>query len=147
MDRRHRRGQAGTGTFRAKGDLVFKSSKAFSSFSVNDLGRAKEFYSGTLGLAVKESPEGLELNIGNGSKVFVYPKDNHVPATFTILNFQVDSVEDAVGDLKGRGVRFEVYDSGDLKTDKQGIFRGEGPKIAWFKDPAGNFLSVLEAGM
>lgn len=124
---------------------MFKATKAFSSFSVDDLSRAKEFYGRTLGLKIEESPEGLELNIGNGSRVFVYPKGNHVPATFTILNFPVESVEDAVGDLSHRGVRFEIYDSGELKTDKRGIFTdSDGPKIAWFKDPAGNFLSVLE---
>jgi catechol 2,3-dioxygenase-like lactoylglutathione lyase family enzyme len=124
---------------------MFKATKAFSSFSVDDLGQAKHFYGDTLGLDVEEAPEGLELDIGSGSRVFVYPKENHVPATFTILNFKVDSVEDAVGDLSKRGVRFEIYNGGELKTDKQGIFRGEGPKIAWFKDPAGNFLSVVEA--
>jgi len=130
----------------AKGESVFKTTKAFSSFSVDDLGRARKFYGDTLGLEIEESPEGLELNIGDGSHVFVYPKGNHVPATFTILNFPVESVEDAVGDLTHRGVRFEVYESGELKTDKRGIFtESAGPKIAWFKDPAGNFLSVLEA--
>jgi len=130
----------------AKGEFVFKTTKAFSSFSVDDLGRARKFYGDTLGLEIEESPEGLELNIGDGSHVFVYPKGNHVPASFTILNFPVESVEDAVGDLTHRGVRFEVYESGELKTDKHGIFTDSaGPKIAWFKDPAGNFLSVLEA--
>jgi catechol 2,3-dioxygenase-like lactoylglutathione lyase family enzyme len=123
---------------------MFKSTMAFSSFAVNDVARAKEFYGRTLGLKVAESPEGLELHIANGTKVFVYPKPNHVPATFTILNFSVDNVEQAVDELTRQGVRFEVYDAGELKTDKRGIFTGGGPKIAWFKDPAGNFLSVLE---
>ena len=85
---------------------------AFSSFAVNDVARAKEFYGGTLGLKVAESPEGLELHIANGTKVFVYPKPNHVPATFTILNFSVDNVEQAVDELTRQGVRFEVYDAG-----------------------------------
>jgi len=124
---------------------VFKNTKAFSGFSVDDLQRAKEFYGQTLGLEVSEDSEGLELHIGNGSRIFVYQKANHVPATFTILNFPVDNVEWAVDELGRRGVRFEIYDQGELKTDKRGIFTGGGPKIAWFKDPAGNFLSVLEA--
>jgi predicted enzyme related to lactoylglutathione lyase len=117
--------------------------KAFSSFSVNDLGKAKQFYSRTMGLQVSESPEGLELHVADGTKVFVYPKPNHSPATFTVLNFPVKNIEEAVDRLKQLGVRFEKYE-GDLKTDEKGIFRGEGPKIAWFKDPAGNFLSVIE---
>ncbi|MBI4964538.1 MAG: VOC family protein [Desulfomonile tiedjei] len=123
---------------------MFKHTKAFSSFSVNDLQEAKKFYGQTLGLEISEMPEGLELHIAGGTRVFAYPKPNHVPATFTILNFPVDNVEEAVGELTKRGVHFEVYSKGDLKTDERGIFRGEGMKIAWFKDPAGNFLSVLE---
>jgi catechol 2,3-dioxygenase-like lactoylglutathione lyase family enzyme len=124
---------------------VFKNTKAFSGFSVDDLERAKQFYGQTLGLEVSEDSEGLELHIANGGRIFVYQKSNHVPATFTILNFPVDNVDRAVDELSRRGVRFEVYDQGELKTDKRGIFTGGGPKIAWFKDPAGNFLSVLEA--
>ncbi len=124
---------------------MFKDTKAFSTFSVNDLQKAKEFYGETLGLEVSEMPEGLELHIGGGTRIFIYPKPNHVPATFTILNFAVDNVEEAVNELTKRGVRFEVYNEGDLKTDERGIHhRGSGPTIAWFKDPAGNFLSVLE---
>jgi predicted enzyme related to lactoylglutathione lyase len=124
---------------------VLKNTKAFSGFSVDDLQRAKEFYGRTLELDVSELPEGLELRVGNGSRIFVYQKANHVPATFTILNFPVENVDRTVDELTRRGVRFEVYDQGELKTDKRGIFTGGGPKIAWFKDPAGNFLSVLEA--
>jgi catechol 2,3-dioxygenase-like lactoylglutathione lyase family enzyme len=116
---------------------------AYSSFSVNDLGKAKEFYSRTMGLQVSESKEGLELHITDDATVFVYPKSNHSPATFTVLNFPVDNIDEAVDKLAGKGVRFEKYE-GDLKTDEKGIFRGEGPKMAWFKDPAGNFLSVVE---
>ena len=123
---------------------MFKHTKAFSSFSVNDLQKAKEFYGQTFGLEVSEMPEGLELHIAGGTRIFIYPKADHTPATFTILNFPVDNVEAAVDELTKRGVRFEVYNEGDLKTDEKGIFRGGGPKIAWFKDPAGNFLSVLE---
>lgn len=120
------------------------NTKAFSSFSVNDLQKAKKFYGETLGLNVKSESEGLELKVP-GNTIFVYAKDNHVPATFTVLNFPVDNVETAVDELKRRGVSFEVYKEGELKTDAKGIFRGEeGPTIAWFKDPAGNFLSVLE---
>jgi predicted enzyme related to lactoylglutathione lyase len=121
--------------------------KAFPSFSVNDLKRAKDFYGTVLGLEVKESPEGLELHPDGGANVFIYPKPNHEPASFTVLNFAVDDVDKAVDDLKKRGVRFEKYDMPEMKTDAKGIARGDGrgPTIAWFKDPAGNILSVLEA--
>ena len=123
---------------------MFKETEAFSGFSVNDLAKAKEFYSQTLGLEVSESPMGLELQIAGSAKVFIYPKDNHIPATFTILNFPVEDVEQAVDDLTERGVRFEIYNEPELKKDKKGIARGdEGPTIVWFKDPAGNILSVL----
>jgi catechol 2,3-dioxygenase-like lactoylglutathione lyase family enzyme len=123
---------------------MFKNTKAFSGFSVDDLRKAKAFYSQTLGLEVSELPEGLELQIANGAGIFIYPKPNHTPATFTILNFPVDDIEQAVNELTKRGVRFEHYNQGDLKTDEKGIARGPGPNIAWFKDPAGNILSVLE---
>jgi len=123
---------------------MFKNTKAFSGFSVNDIGKAKEFYNETLGLDVSEMNGLLNLHIAGGTNLLVYPKPNHTPATFTILNFPVDNVEDAVEQLTSRGVRFEIYKEDELKTDEKGIFRGEGPKIAWFKDPAGNILSVLE---
>lgn len=119
------------------------NTKPFSSFSVNDLQRAKEFYGETLGVQVETEAEGLELHFP-GNTIFIYPKKNHVPATFTILNFPVKDIEAAVDDLSKRGVRFEKYNEGELKTDEKGIFRGDGPTIAWFKDPAGNFLSVIE---
>ena len=122
---------------------MLESSKAFSSFSVNDLQKAKEFYGQTLGLKVKESPEGLELHPGQQS-VFIYPKPNHEPATFTVLNFQVNNIDAAVDDLKHKGVNFEHYE-GEIKTDAKGIHRDNGPTIAWFKDPAGNILSVVES--
>ena len=122
---------------------MFKNTKAFSGFSVNDIGTAKEFYGQTLGLEVSEAHGILTLHIAGGARIVIYPKPNHVPATFTILNFPVDDIEKAVDGLSGRGVRFEHYE-GALKTDEKGIHRGMGPKIAWFKDPAGNILSVLE---
>ena len=126
---------------------MFKNTKAFSGFSVNDLQKAKAFYGQTLGLNVSETPEGLALKIAGGGRVFIYPKPNHEPATFTILNFPVDDIDEAVDQLTRLGVRFEKYE-GEMKTDEKGIFRGadrgQGPNIAWFKDPAGNILSVLE---
>ena len=128
---------------RAKISTIIRNAKAFSSFSVNDLQKAKQFYGETLGLDVAESPEGLQLS-ASGTKVFLYPKPNHTPASFTVLNFLVTDIEQAVAELKKAGVKLEHYDDPNLKTDEQGIFRGPGPKIAWFKDPAGNILSVLE---
>lgn len=122
---------------------MFKNTKAFSSFSVDDLEKAKKFYGQTLGFEISESMEGLDLHLAGDNNIFVYPKTDHTPATFTILNFVVDDVEQAVDNLANLGVRFEIYNEGELKTDDKGIFHG-GPKIAWFKDPAGNFLSVLE---
>ena len=122
---------------------MLTDSKAFSGFSVNDIAKAKEFYGGTLGLKVSESKGLLNLHISGGGKILIYPKPNHAPATFTILNFPVANIEEAVKELTKRGVRFERYE-GDIKTDEKGIFRGGGPLIAWFKDPAGNILSVLE---
>jgi catechol 2,3-dioxygenase-like lactoylglutathione lyase family enzyme len=119
--------------------------KAFSSFSVNDIQKAKEFYGKTLGLELSNGPEGtLVFPLGGDAKALMYPKSNHQPATFTVLNFPVDNVEKTVDELTQRGVRFEVYNEPDLKTDARGIHRDRGPKIAWFKDPAGNILSVLE---
>jgi catechol 2,3-dioxygenase-like lactoylglutathione lyase family enzyme len=124
---------------------MFKDTKAFSSFSTNDLEKAKEFYGTTLGLEVSETPEGLDLHVGDG-EVFIYPKPDHAPATFTVLNFKVDDIDRTVDDLRGRGVRFESY-GGDITTDEKGIMRGaesgNGPNIAWFKDPAGNIISVV----
>src|SRR5438270_9601957 len=124
---------------------MFKDTKAFSGFSVNDVQKAKEFYGQTLGLDVSESNGLLQLHIADGTTILLYPKENHTPATFTILNFPVANIEQAVDELTRRGVRFESYNEGDLVTDEKGISRGGGPKIAWFKDPANNILSVLEA--
>jgi catechol 2,3-dioxygenase-like lactoylglutathione lyase family enzyme len=130
---------------RKKASNMFKEAKSFSSFSVNDLQKAKEFYSQTLGLDVKATPEGLELHTDDNT-VFLYPKPNHTPASFTVLNFAVDDIDAAVAELNGLGVNLEHYNLPDIKTDERGIARGpHGPAaIGWFKDPAGNILSVLE---
>jgi len=125
---------------------MLKDSGAFSSFSVDDLGTARRFYGETLGLEVRDVPEMegiLDLRIPGGASVIVYPKGDHEPATFTVLNFPVDDIEAAVDTLAGKGVRFEIYDEGPTKTDEKGIVRGYGPEIAWFRDPAGNILSIL----
>lgn len=122
---------------------MFRNTPAFSGFSVADLQKAKQFYSQTLDLEVTERHGLLELHISGGSRVLIYPKPDHTPATFTILNFPVRDIDKAVDELTERGVPFERY-GGALKTDEKGVHRGEGPKIAWFKDPAGNVLSVLE---
>jgi len=124
---------------------MLEESKAFSGFSSNDIPEAKDFYGQTLGLEVSEDHGLLTLHLAGGHKVLVYPKPNHVPATFTVLNFPVKNVNQTVEELKKRGVRFEIYNLPDLKTDEKGIMRGKGPTIAWFKDPADNILSVLEA--
>lgn len=119
---------------------------AFSSFSVNDLRQAKEFYGETLGVDVEEMEEGLHLNFEGGS-VSIYQKADHEPATFTVLNFNVDDIDETVALLTDRGVECESY-TGEMETDDTGVYRGKesetGPDIAWFKDPAGNFISVIE---
>jgi catechol 2,3-dioxygenase-like lactoylglutathione lyase family enzyme len=126
---------------------MFKANKAFSGFSVDDIAKAKEFYGRTLGLGVREGTMGeLDLDIGGGAHVFVYPKQNHTPATYTVLNFPVGNIDQAVDDLRESGVKFERYE-GSIKTDEKGIHRAseqDEPTIAWFKDPAGNILSVIE---
>jgi catechol 2,3-dioxygenase-like lactoylglutathione lyase family enzyme len=119
-------------------------SKAFTGFAVPDVAEAREFYAKILGLNVSESHGLLTLHLAGANNVLIYPKPNHVPATFTILNFPVGNVDRAVDELKKRGVRFEIYNLPDIKTDEKGIMRGNGPTIAWFKDPAGNILSVIE---
>src|SRR6185436_13677641 len=119
-------------------------SKAFSGFAAPNISKVKEFYSNTLGLSVTEEHGLLTLHLSAGNNVLIYPKPNHVPATFTVLNFPVENVDVAVDQLKKRGVRFEHYDNPNLKTDDKGIMRGNGPTIAWFKDPAGNILSVID---
>jgi len=121
---------------------MLEHSKAFSGFSVDDIPKAKEFYSQTLGLRVSEQNGMLELHIEGGRDTLVYPKPDHAPATYTILNFPVDDIDTAVDELTRRGVRFERYPGAD--QDDKGIHRGQGPLIAWFKDPAGNILSVIQ---
>jgi catechol 2,3-dioxygenase-like lactoylglutathione lyase family enzyme len=131
---------------RKGGDEMFKETKAFSSFSTDDLGAAKRFYGETLGLEVVETPEGLELHIAGSTPVFVYPSSSYTAPKHTVLNFPVADIDAAVNELTARGVQMEQYDLPDLKTDERGIFRGDsGPSaIAWFKDPAGHVLSVLQ---
>lgn len=122
-------------------------SKAFCSFSVDDPQKARTFYSETLGLKVSEVAEMqglLQLHLAGGGVVLIYPKAKHTAATFTVLNFPVSDVDQTVDKLSRLGVRFERYDDKDIKTDAKGIARGQGPDIAWFKDPAGNILSVLK---
>lgn len=121
---------------------MFQSSKAFSGFSVDDVAKAKKFYGQTLGMRVAEDDGMLWLHVENGTNVLLYPKRDHTPASFTVLNFPVDDIDRAVDELTERGVRFERYDK--FETDEKGIMRGNGPQIAWFTDPAGNVLSVLQ---
>src|SRR5712671_4498447 len=125
--------------------IMLENSKAFSGFAAPDIAKENKFYSQTLGLKTSEDHGLLRLHLTGGNNVLIYPKPNHVPATFTVLNFPVDNVGLAVDELMKRGVRFETYDTPEIKTDEKGIMRGNGPTIAWFKDPAGNILSVLEA--
>ncbi len=120
---------------------MFKDSPAFSGFSVDDIDKARAFYRDVLGLKVTEANGMLNLHLATGTFVLVYAKPNHVPASFTILNFPTENIEEAVDALIEHGVEFEHYET----TDAKGVMRGNGPNIAWFKDPAGNFLSVIEA--
>lgn len=123
----------------------FTNSRAFSGFAVGDTGKARTFYAETLGLTVSEpDPETglMELTTGGGTTILVYPKEDHTPATFTILNFPVPDIDAAVDELIRRGVTFERYDG--IEQDERGIASGMGPRIAWFTDPAGNILSVIQ---
>jgi catechol 2,3-dioxygenase-like lactoylglutathione lyase family enzyme len=128
---------------------MIKGSEAFSGFSVDDIDAAKEFYGTKLGLEVEEEGpgRGLRLKVAGPNGIFIYSKEDHMPATYTMLNFRVDDIDKAVDELTSKGVRFERYEN---MTDEKGIARGidngQGPDIAWFKDPAGNFLSVLKVG-
>ena len=127
---------------------MLKESKAFSGFSVNDLASAEGFYSNVLGLETVRDQMGLQLKIAGGNPIFVYQKPDHVPASYTILNFPVDNIDQAIDELTARGVTFEHYDNMPAEQDEREVLRGEadagkGPDIAWFKDPAGNILSVL----
>jgi catechol 2,3-dioxygenase-like lactoylglutathione lyase family enzyme len=121
---------------------MFKNTKAFSGFAVDDVDKAREFYSETLGLEVSEENGMLTLKIAGDRPTLVYPRPDHTPAEYTILNFPVDDIDQAVDDLTARGVRFEHYEG--FEQDEGGIMRGQGPPIAWFKDPAGNVLSVIQ---
>ena len=120
---------------------MFSDSNAFSGFAASDIEQAREFYAGTLGIEVTEENGMLTLHLAGGTNVLVYPKPDHTPAEFTVLNFPVDDVEVAVDALTERGVAFELYEG--APQDEKGIMRGNGPDIAWFRDPAGNILSVL----
>jgi catechol 2,3-dioxygenase-like lactoylglutathione lyase family enzyme len=128
---------------------MFKNTKAFSSFAVSDIQKAKDFYNQTLGLDVDERPEGLTIHLEGGATVFAYQRGNFSAPENTILNFIVNDIDEAVDALNKKGVTMEQYDMGDMKTDAQGVVRSDGshpgPKaIAWFKDPAGNILSVIQ---
>jgi catechol 2,3-dioxygenase-like lactoylglutathione lyase family enzyme len=121
---------------------MFKQNQAFSSFSVSDIDKALHFYRDTLGLDVDTSYD-LELRLGSGGKVFIYPKPDHKPASFTVLNFKTTDIEGDIAALRQRGVQFQQY-GGDIKTDELGIFSDGKMKIAWFADPAGNILSIIQ---
>jgi catechol 2,3-dioxygenase-like lactoylglutathione lyase family enzyme len=128
---------------------MFKDAKAFSSFSVDNIDAAYTFYNDVLGLDVRKTPEGLSIRLTFGGNVFIYPKSDHQAAAFTVLNFQVPDIEKTVVDLSGLGVAMQQYDMDMIKTDEQGIMRtpdgAPGPRaIAWFKDPAGNVISVIQ---
>ena len=115
---------------------------AFSGFSANDIEAARAFYADVLGVPLQQAMGSLNLELAGGQRVFIYPKDNHEPATFTVLNFEVPDIDAAVDELTSRGVTFERYEGMD--QDERGIMRDNGPLIAWFKDPAGNILSVIQ---
>ncbi|MET1232082.1 MAG: VOC family protein [Candidatus Limnocylindrales bacterium] len=121
---------------------MFRDSHAFAGFSTDDIARSKAFYAETLGLVVTEADGMLTLDLAGGGKVLIYPKDDHQPATFTVLNFPTEDIDAAVDGLVARGIEFERYEGSP--QDERGIMREYGPPIAWFKDPAGNILSVLE---
>ena len=119
---------------------LFGGAAPFSGFSVDDIAAARTFYGDVLGLTVGEENGMLQLMFGEAFSVLLYPKPDHVPATFTVLNFPVEEIEAAMDRLESRGVRFEIYPM----TDERGVMRQGGPLIAWFRDPAGNILSILE---
>ena len=121
--------------------VMFKDTSTFSGFSVDDVAEAKRFYGETLGIEVTEEGPGIVLHLAGRNNVLAYGKEDHQPATFTILNFEVDDVDKAVDDLTAAGVEMEHYEG---MTDEKGVMRDQGPTIAWFKDPAGNVLSVIE---
>jgi catechol 2,3-dioxygenase-like lactoylglutathione lyase family enzyme len=122
---------------------MFRDSRAFSGFSSNDIQKAREFYAQVLGLEVTEENGILTLHLAGGGRVVVYPKEGHEPASFTVLNFPVEDIDQAVDALAEVGIQFERYEG--FQQDERGIMREDSPPIAWFKDPAGNVLSVLQA--
>jgi predicted enzyme related to lactoylglutathione lyase len=122
---------------------MLSNTPTFSSFAVDDLDAARSFYGDTLGLTVSDGPMGvLSLDLADGRSLLIYPKPDFAPATYTILNFAVDDVDAAVDELGSRGIEFERYEG--IEQDEKGVARGQGPDIAWFKDPAGNILAVLK---
>ena len=121
---------------------MLRDRPAFSGFSAHDIEKEQAFYADTLGLNVTEEMGALSLALAGGQRVFIYPKDNHEPATYTVLNFEVDDINAAVDQLTAAGVQFERYEGFD--QDEHGIARDIGPPIAWFKDPAGNIISLIE---
>lgn len=127
---------------------MFKAVAAFSGFSVNDTAKVKEFYTNTLGLELINEDMGMQLRLPGGGEVFVYSKPDHRPADYTMLNFVVENIDSAVDELVSAGVSFERYESMPGEQDERGIMRGlaaqQGPDIAWFKDPAGNILALLQ---
>lgn len=125
---------------------MLQSNQAFSSFAVKDIEKSKAFYTDILGLTVAEQYGGLSLEMGHGSTVMIYPKPDHTPATFTVLNFPVENLETTVDALIAKGVTFEQYDMEMIHTDEKGISRseGEGPSMAWFTDPSGNIFALME---
>ncbi len=127
---------------------AFTVDRAFSGFSVDDIDAARDFYGNTLGLDVSDNPMGfLDLHLPSGGSILIYAKPNHEPASFTILNFPVTDVDAAVDDLISRGVQTKIYSDAEFPSDERGIVRGDGrgPDIAWFRDPAGNVLAVMQA--
>ena len=126
---------------------MFHAADAFSSFAVPDVDAARRFYGETLGLKITDSDEAglIELHVGGGAPVLIYPKPDHRPAVFTVLNFVVPDIAASVRELNAKGVQLERYDlDGDARPDELGVYRGQGPAIGWFTDPAGNIISVLE---
>ena len=127
---------------------MFGAVPAFSSFSSNDIEGSKRFYGEILGLPYEEAMGGLSLTLGGGGRVFIYPKENHEPATFTVLNFEVDDIDAAVDRLNANGIPTKIYSDDEWPSDEKGIVRGGpefGPDIAWFRDPAGNVIAVLSS--
>ncbi|MDF2441867.1 MAG: hypothetical protein JWR01_70 [Subtercola sp.] len=125
---------------------MFTTTGAFSGFSVDDIPAARRFYGETLGLTVSDNAMGfIELHLPSGGTVLAYPKPNHEPASYTMLNFPVENIDSAVDDLRSRGVDTNIYAGGGMPVDEKGIMRGNGPDIAWFRDPAGNVIAVIQA--